>query len=158
MTVCVVNRLFLGGIRSHVGVYKLLLFTTFVRYCLFVYRHSLPKVKLMVCRRANKTVTLVDNLELYGIPAGDVAHRIQRMAACHSAGMYLFCRLCVCVCVCVYIYEGIHCYTCTVQATPGGSQVLIQGNQVKSTVKILEGVFIHAYSDYAYNVVLILLL
>lgn len=49
-------------------------------------RHNLPKVKLTVCRRANKTVTLVDNLDLYGIPTTEVAHQIQKQAACHSAG------------------------------------------------------------------------
>ncbi len=43
-------------------------------------------MKLTVCRRANKTMTLVDNLDTYGIPATDFSHQIQKQAACHSAG------------------------------------------------------------------------
>ncbi|XP_064395090.1 eukaryotic translation initiation factor 2D-like isoform X2 [Halichondria panicea] len=76
-------------------------------------KNNLPKVKLTVCRRANKTVTLVDNLDTYGIPATEFSQKIQRQAACHSA----------------------------VQTAAGasGSQVLIQGNQVKTIVRILEG-------------------
>lgn len=58
---------------------------TYISLFLF-FRNVFPKVKLTVCRRANKTVTLVDNLDIFNIPAADFSQRIQKEAACHSAG------------------------------------------------------------------------
>lgn len=41
----------------------------------------------VVQRTGNKKVTLVDNLDLYGIPAEEVAHTLQRIAAASTTGM-----------------------------------------------------------------------
>ena len=51
-------------------------------------RGTLEPVKLTLAQRTgNKKVTLVDNLEVYGIPASDVAHSLQKIAAASTTGM-----------------------------------------------------------------------
>ena len=51
-------------------------------------RGKLQPVQMTVVQRTgNKKVTLVDNLDLYGIPAEEVAHTLQRIAAASTTGM-----------------------------------------------------------------------
>ena len=50
-------------------------------------RGKLEPVRLTLAQRmGNKKVTLVDNLDVYGIPATDVAHSLQRVAAASATG------------------------------------------------------------------------
>lgn len=39
-------------------------------------------------RMGNKKVTLVENLEFYGIPSDKLAHTAQKLAAASTTGMY----------------------------------------------------------------------
>lgn len=51
-------------------------------------RGKLELVRLsLVQKMGNKKVTLVDNLEYYGIPAADVAQSLQKMAAASTTGL-----------------------------------------------------------------------
>ena len=51
---------------------------------------------MVVQRTGNKKVTLVDNLGLYGIPADELAHTLQKVVAASTTGRFL-----------------VHVYTCT---------------------------------------------
>jgi len=62
-----------------------------------VKRGNLEPVRLTLAQRTgNKKVTLIDNLEEYAIPASDVAHSLQKVAAASTTG----------VCVCVHACAG----------------------------------------------------
>lgn len=52
----------------------------------------------VVQRTGNKKVTLVDNLDLYGIPPEQLARTVQRIAATSTSGTTY-----VCMCMCIYI-------------------------------------------------------
>ncbi len=50
-------------------------------------RGKLDPVKLTLAQRmGNKKVTLIDNLEVYGIPANDLAQSMQKLAASSTTG------------------------------------------------------------------------
>ncbi len=52
-----------------------------------VRRGNLEPVRLTLAQRTgNKKVTLIDNLDVYGIPASDVAHSLQKIAAASTTG------------------------------------------------------------------------
>ena len=70
----------------------------------------LPVQMTVVQRAGNKKVTLVHNLELYGIPAEELAHTVQRRAAAST----------------------------TVTTPPEVVQVLVQGNAVKTIAQVLQ--------------------
>ena len=56
-----------------------------------VRRGNLEPVRLTLAQRmGNKKVTLIDNLEVYGIPAADVAHSLQKVAAASTTGTYVY--------------------------------------------------------------------
>ena len=48
-----------------------------------------PVQMTVVQRTGNKKVTLVDNLDLYGISAVQLAHTVQRLAASSTTGMLI---------------------------------------------------------------------
>ena len=70
-------------------------------------------VRLTLAQRTgNKKVTLIDNLNVYGIPASDVAHSLQKIAAASTTGVWVggwvLCRCCVCVCVTSFWKIGLN--------------------------------------------------
>jgi translation initiation factor 2D len=69
-----------------------------------------PVLMTVMQRMGNKKVTLVENLEFYGIMAEKVAHTAQKLAAAST----------------------------TVESTPGSSKVLVQGNAVNIISKLLQ--------------------
>ena len=59
--------------------------------CTMCRKGQLQPVQMSVVQRTgNKKVTLVDNLDLYGISAVQLAHTIQRVAATSTTGIYMY--------------------------------------------------------------------
>ena len=57
--------------------------------------HLQPVLMTMMQRAGNKKVTIVENVELYGIPAHKLAQTAQRIAAASATGTYIHVYVCL---------------------------------------------------------------